>query len=219
MGFMGGIGNVFKSIGSGIKSIGGAALRAVAPQATNLLKNIVGSGFDAFKGMATKLVGNLTGPIGSLAQKYLTPLLGKGIDALKGMSTSAIESLIKKLTDTVAARQVPGAAPGAGDVTVPALGTPERASSTHAATAAVDAAVATASNSRIGPAGQGAEDQFANAAAGLHEPVVPGEGATEGQMVKYQAAMQKYSRMMDMYSKMIQAQHDMKKGIIANFRV
>jgi hypothetical protein len=224
------LGSVFKSIGSGIKSLGQTALRAVAPAATNLLKGIVGSGFDAFKGVATKLVGNLPGPLGTLASKYLAPLLGKGIDALKGMSQGAIESLVKKLVDTVAPRQVPGA-PAGTNVTLPAAGTPERAAGAAAATAAVNNTIAEVSG-RAAPSGANFEDALANGAAGaeakahnksgtgsLDKTAEQLDNMSEGEMIKYQEQMQKHARLMDMYSKLIQAQNDMKKGIIANFRV
>ena len=215
MGFMN-IGSVFKSIGSGIKSIGSAALKSIAPAATNLLKGIVGSGFDAFKGVATKLVGSLPGPLGALATKYLAPLLGKGIDALKGMSQGAIENLVKKLVGSTTPREVPGAPAGSPKVTLPAQGTAERASGAAAATAEVaKAAGASGEGKFFGTGGFGS--------GALNIPSEPqmqdfGDLSKPENLFKAQTAMQRYSQTMSMLTSLAQMKHDTAKGVIQNFR-
>jgi hypothetical protein len=92
MGFLGKIG---QSIMSAVKPLAMQAIKAVAPKAIDMLKNIVGSGFDKLASSAMNLVGRLPGPFGSLAQK----LLGSAIPGLKGMAEGGIEKLLKGLLE------------------------------------------------------------------------------------------------------------------------
>jgi len=213
MGFIS-LGSIGKSIFNGIKSVGGEVLKAVAPKAADLLKNIVGSGFDAVKGMASNFVNSLPlpSPLKALGEK----LLGKGADFLKGLAGKGIDTLFEKV-GLPTSKPVAGAPAGTA-VTTPGLGTVDRAGSAAAATAAANDVISQVTG-KPAPSTGSIEDDLANRAAGLKEPTMPPEGASEGEMAKYQAALQKYSRMMDMYTKLIQANHDMKKNIIANFRV
>lgn len=213
MGFIS-IGNVFKSITSGLGDIAKTALQAVAPAATKLLQGIVGDGFDALKTAGQSLVGNLPF-VGGLASK----LLGMGVDKLKSLSQGGLEKLIQSLVEKVAPRNVPGTT---GSVTLPAAGTAAREAGAAAATAATSGVISSTTGTAA-PSGNGYEDQLAAGAAGAKEPTqytaAQLDAMTEGEMIKYQEEMQKHARLMDMYSKLIQAQNDMKKGIIANFRV
>ena len=217
MGFIGNIGKVFSSIGNGIKSIAGPILKAVAPMATDLLKNIVGSGFDALKGAAGNFLNSLglPSPLKDLAQK----LLGKGADALKGLAGGGIEALIKRLVEQLTNRPVAGAPPGTTVTPPPIGGTPGAGTSGRTDGAAAAQAAFNQATGRPDGSGGSVEDRLLAGASALVEPKEPGANASELDLQKYQNALQKYSRMMDMYSKLMQAQHDMKKGIIANFRV
>ena len=218
---MGFIGKIVSGITSSLGNIAKTALKAVAPKVTDLLKNIVGSGFDGLKGMAQKLVGNLPGPFGKIAEG----LVGKGFDFLKGLSQDALGKALQGLLSKVLPQEVPGA-PGV-TVNTPAMGTAagaaQRAQGAHAATGAVDSTIQQTTGTRPAPAGNTYEDQLAAGAAGAKEPehktAAQLDKMTEGEMIAYQEQMQKHARLMDMYSKLIQAQNDMKKGIIANFRV
>jgi hypothetical protein len=68
-------------------------------------------------------------------------------------------------------------------------------------------------------AGGSTEDQIAQQIARLQEPALPAEGASPAQLADYQQKLQRYSRTMDMLTKIQEALHEMKKNIIANFRV
>lgn len=211
---MGLLSSVARFVGSNIiKPLATSAIQAIAPKAVDLLKNVVGTGFDVLKFGATKVLPfALPGPLG-LAAKLLAPLVGKGIDALKGLSQQGVENLVRSLVEKIAPRQVPGMPQGYPQVTLPPFS--DRATNVGASTAAMNTGIQAA----FPGAGGDVESSLANAAAGLKEPAFPGNNASEGQMLQYQTALQKYARLMDMYSKIIQAHHDMKKGIIANFRV
>jgi hypothetical protein len=187
------------------------AIRAVAPAATNLLKNIVGSGFDVAKYAAPFAVSALLpGPLGALAGSLLGPLMGKGIDALKNMALGNVADVTRQITSQPQQRPVTGST--VSDIVLPALGQVAQ----NFGASSIGSAIGGAIGNFFGAS---AEDQLANAAGNLREPSFPGANASEGELLKYQTELQKYARLMDMYSKIIQAHHDMKKGIIANFRV
>jgi hypothetical protein len=111
-----------------------------------------------------------------------------------------------------------------------ANGTPAPTTTAPATTTTAPATSSTTSAATAAPGipvpGQSYEDQLATAASNASDPANFHEATeaelnnmTEGQMIAYQAKMQKHARLMDMYSKLLQAQNDMKKGIIGNFRV
>jgi hypothetical protein len=121
----------------------------------------------------------------------------------------------------------PGAAPSPGAPVSPSsLVSP--ASANPSAPAASPSPALAPSSSPSGSAASPAlrnmsyEDSLVAGANALVSPEVGPEALnkmTEGQMIAYQAKMQAHARLVDMYSKLLQAQNDMKKGIIANFRV
>ena len=67
--------------------------------------------------------------------------------------------------------------------------------------------------------GKDSEAQIAERLASLKEPEPPPQGASQEELTRYQQKLQQYARMYDMLTKIQQAFHDMKKGIISNFRV
>jgi len=217
MSLLGSIGNfAFRNL---VAPIAQSAIRAVAPGATDLLKSVLGTGFDIAKfGARVALPLMLPGPIGMLAGLLLGPTVGKGFDALKNMTTNGIENFVRQVVSQPQDRELYNS-PYGNQITLPPLS--QTAQSWGASTASGGGLMESIGNgiSNFFGSGGGAEDQIANMAGNLTEPPVPGKDASEGEMLKYQAALQKYARLMDMYSKIIQAHHDMKKGIIANFRV
>jgi hypothetical protein len=214
MGFIS-IGNVFKGITSGLGSIAKTALQAVAPKVTDMLKGIVGDLFSQGTKALQGVVSNLPGPLGDIASK----LVGKGGDALSKLGQDALGKLIEGLVNKIAPRDVAGA-PAGTQTTTPSVATAAGTAARSAATSAATAALQTvAPQSPVNTSGLSSEDAAANQAAALKEPARPPDGASEGEMIKYQEQLQKYARMMDMLSKIIQAKNDMQKGIISNFRV
>jgi hypothetical protein len=212
---MGFIGNV---VGAGFRAlvapIAQSAIRAIAPGATDLLKKIVGTGFDVVKFAAPFAVqGILPGPLGMIAGALLGPVMGKGVDALKNLTTNGIENFVRQVVGQPQDRELVGS-PTGNNITLPSLGQV----ATNYAASSIGTSLANTVSNFLGGGGD-VESQLANAAQGLREPSFPGANASEGDLLKYQADLQKYARLMDMYSKIIQAHHDMKKGIIANFRV
>jgi hypothetical protein len=211
MSILGAIGGVaFRAL---VAPIAQSAIRAIAPGATNLLQKIVGTGFDLVKFAAPfALQAILPGPLGFLAQSLLSPLIGKGVDALKGMSQQGIQNFVQQIVGQPHERPLDGSTAGTSIVRPPMYET-----ATNYGASSVGETLGNAVSNFFG--GGSSEADMANRASAMREPTQPPEGASEGDMIKYQAALQKYARMMDMYSKIIQAHHDMKKGIIANFRV
>lgn len=204
-------GSLFRAL---VAPIAQSAIRAIAPGATDLLKKIVGTGFDVAKFAAPfALQAVLPGPLGFLAQALLTPLIGKGVDALKNLSQQGIQNFVQQVVGQPTERPLQGSSWGSSIVRPPLAETAQ-----NWGASSVGSSLAEGVSNFFGFGGS-SEDAIANRAQGLREPATPPEGASEGDMLKYQAALQKYARLMDMYSKIIQAHHDMKKGIIANFRV
>lgn len=196
-----------------IPPIAQSALRAVAPAATSLLQKVVGTGFDVVKFAAPfALQAILPGPLGFLAQSLLSPLIGKGVDALKGMSQQGIQNFVQQIVGQPHDRPLVGSDSGTSIVRPPLYETAQ-----NWGASSVGSSLGETVSNWFG--GGDTESQLANRAQGLREPPFPGAGASEGDLLKYQTELQRYARLMDMYSKIIQAHHDMKKGIIANFRV
>ena len=103
MGFIGSIGNAFKGIGNIVKPLAQAAIKGIAPAATNMLKSIVGSGFDGVLKAAQGYVSRLPF-IGDLASK----LLGQGAEALKGMAFGGIDKLVGDLVNKLTPQTING---------------------------------------------------------------------------------------------------------------
>ncbi len=216
MGFS--IGSVFKSVTSVIKPIAQAAIRAAAPAATNLLKSIVGSGFDGIKNLAGNwLKTALPGPLGSLASK----LLGKGADALKGLAQGGVEKLLQQLVNKLAPRQLGGGQ----NVTPPTISDRGTPAATSSMTSAATAAAATATGASSASGNTQVDKLFQDAARGPASDLEAKAKAMgvdtnsqEFKMLKFQEELQRQSRMMNMLSQIMQAHHDMQKQIIGNFR-
>ncbi len=135
MGFIGSIGNAFKGIGNIVKPLAQAAIQGIAPAATNMLKSIVGSGFDGILKAAQGYVSRLPF-IGDLASK----LLGQGAEQLKGMAFGGIDKLVGQLVNQLSPQTINGQT-----VTTPTLanrGGTAVSQTSHAATAALTAASA-----------------------------------------------------------------------------
>jgi len=209
MGFS--IGNVFGSVVKALKPIATAALQAASGPAINLLKNIVGSGFDGVKNFATTGIASaLPGPLGALASK----LLGSGIDKLKNLATGGLEKGLTALVNKFFPRQVDGQ-----NVTTPTL--PGRAG----ALTTTQSAVAASANA-VG--GNTWDSQMAGTVPGTPDSKqlikdlkakYPGLKDEDAAMMAAQEQMQAYQRMIMTITSIIQAKHEASKAIIQNFRV
>lgn len=221
------LGKVFGGVVKALKPIATAALQAASGPAVNLLKNVVGSGFDGIKGAATQLAGRLPF-VGGLASK----LLGQGIDKLKGLAQDGIEKFVKGLVDKIAPRELPGAAPGT-TVTTPPLA--DRAANigrevgaiTNAATGIVNGTGATGSASasggsvidqasstfkgNLGEFSSVEKDMLAQAKA---------NGASDGQikMMELQFKMQHLQEIMSAISNVMKKQNEIAMAVIGNLR-
>jgi hypothetical protein len=205
------VGSAFRNL---IPPLAQSAIRAIAPAATSLLNSIVGTGFTAAKyALPFAIATALPGPLGILAGTLLAPLIGKGADALKNFTQNGIRDFVGQVVGAPHEREVVGSSQ-TGSVVRDTLATVAQ----NYGRSSVGETLGNAVSNFFGMGGS-SEDSIANRASMMREPATPPEGASEGEMLKYQAALQKYARLMDMYSKIIQAHHDMKKGIIANFRV
>jgi hypothetical protein len=217
MGFLGGISNIVSQGFKTLAPIAKIAMKAIQPAVTEKLQSLVSGFIDGgSKALGTAAKGLLGPLVGGLAEK----LLGKGAEALKGLTDKGISALLEKLMG--ASRQVPGAPAGTPEVTLPQIGTQERASGVAAATAAATTAIANASgntgNVNIANRGGGTiEDKAAAALGALTEPPFPGKDATEAELAQFQKDLGKYNRMYEMMSKIMANSHEMKKNVIGNF--
>lgn len=206
------IGSILKSV---VKTVAPAIFKAVAPAVSQTLASIADKFIGGAGGLIKGLVSGLPSPIASLLSK----LIDKGVTAGQDLvSPKAIQDLLARLTGMP--REVAGAPAGTPPVTLPQIGSPERASGVAAATAAGTAAIAAAGrgagNVSIGSGGQTMEDGALAALGGLTEPKVPGKDATEQELAQFQKDMGKYNRMYEMMSKIMANSHEMKKSIIGN---
>lgn len=218
------LGKVFGGVVKALKPIATAALQAASGPAVNLLKNVVGSGFDGIKGAVTQLAGRLPF-IGGLASK----LLGQGIDKLKGMAQGGIEKFVQDLVGKLAPRQLPGA-PAGTNVTPPPLADRaanigrEVGSITNAATGIINAAGSSASGggsvigqassvfkSNLGEFSSVEKDMLAQAKA---------NGASDGQvkMMELQFKMQHLQEIMSAISNVMKKQNEIQMAIVGNLR-
>lgn len=215
---MGGIGKIAGGI---IKQVAPKVLQAVAPAATKLLKGItdgfVNKGADFLKTTLGKL--NLPNPISSLAGK----LIGKGADMLKNLGGGLIEKGLSKLTEMITKRF----APGAGNVSVPGLATPERQAAIAANTPATSSSSSAASgpNPTANTSGGGSGAPAGASSAPNTPPSMPTNWEDKDQVERYQRGMQAYQAAMQgmqayftMMSNIIKSQGDTAKQIIGNFR-
>lgn len=235
MGFLGGIG---KAIGGIVKQVAPSIIKAVAPAATKLLQGIVGDTFKAGGALLNKLAGNLPGPLAGLAQK----LLGKFMPKLQQMANGGVESLIKKLAESITKRF----APGVGNVSIPGTNTqprldaiannpatppaPSTGSSGSAATGSSSSAATTSGNSVATGSSSGAATSSAGVTAGAagdydKPPAMPGTGASVQDWEKYQAHMAEFTRRMNAMqnhwqaiTNIVKSNADTQKAILSNLR-
>lgn len=212
MGFS--IGNVFGSVVKALKPIAMTALKAASGPAINLLKNIVGSGFDGVKNFATTgLASALPGPIGQLAGS----LLGKGIDKLKDLATGGLEKGLQALVN----KYLPTTLENGTNVTptnLPGRGTTEAVST---ATSAINTAAnqVTGGNWNTAVSDAGAAGRTPSASDLQKKYEAEGLKPEDAALLAKQEAMQAYQRLVMMMTSIMQAKHEASKAIIQNFRV
>lgn len=220
MGFIGKIGG---SIIKMVKPLAQTAIKAIAPQAAGLLKNITGDIFSKGKDFLTKALSasGLPSPLKSLAQK----LLGKAFPALQKLANGAIDKLLQKLVGSPAPRTTRDGV----SVTPPtvqdrggslAANTPAAASTTSAATAA-----STGGTTSSAPASQGQATQSGFGWSGgapspvgrdMSDPNVAAKFQEE--MMKYQQAMTNMQNFYQMMSAVFKSNADTTKNLIQNIR-
>ncbi|MBS1149699.1 MAG: hypothetical protein H6Q89_1397 [Myxococcaceae bacterium] len=212
MGFS--IGNIFKSV---VSTVAPAIFKAVAPAVSKTLAGIADKFIGGAGSLVKGLVSGLPSPIASLFNK----LIDKGVAAGQDLaSPKNIQDLLARLTGMP--REVAGAPAGTPPVTLPQIGSPERAAGQAAATAAGTAAIAQATasaggNTNIRGSGSTIEDKAAARLGELTEPPFPGKDATEAELAQFQKDLGKYNRMYEMMSKIMANSHEMKKALIGNF--
>lgn len=220
---MGGIGKI---AGGFIKQVAPSILKAVAPAATKLLGKItdgfISKGADFLKTTLGKL------PLPSPLKSLLGSLIGKGADKLKELGGGLIEKGLAKITELVTNRF----APGAGNVAVPGMATPERqaaiaannpaaASSSAAATTGSSSAAATPSASGVSNPGG------TSGASGMSDTMPQFTGNPESfadqqahnkKMFAYQQGMSMMQQFWTQLSNIQKGNDDVKKGIAQNYR-
>jgi hypothetical protein len=208
------IGSVFGSVVKALKPIAMSALQAASGPAINLLKNVVGSGFDGVKtAVQLGVSGALPGPLGDLAAK----LLGKGVDALKNLATGGLEKGLQALVNKYLPRPLENGT-NVTPTNLPGRGTTEAVASTSSA---VNAAASTVT-------GGGWNGEASSAAASGRTPSVEdlkakyiseGIKPEDAALMARQEQMQAYQRLIMMMTAIIQAKHEASKAVIQNFRV
>ncbi len=227
---MGFIGKVIGGAVKFIKPLAQTAIKAIAPQAAGLLKNITGDLFTKGKDFLTKALGasSLPSPLKSLAQK----LLGKGFDALSKLAQGGIDKLLQKIVGSPAPRTTAD-----GVTTTPpriqdradSLGanTPATGSSSSAATAGAGgtASASNAASASSAPASQGQATQSGFGWSGgapspvgrdMSDPNVAAKFQEE--MMKYQQAMTNMQNFYQMMSAVFKSNADTTKNLIQNIR-
>lgn len=224
MGFIGKIGG---SIIKMVKPLAQTAIKAIAPQAAGLLKNIAGDLFTKGKDFLTKALSasGLPSPLKSLGQK----LLGKGFEALQKLANGAIDKLLQKIVGSPAPRTTSDGV----SVTTPAIqdragsiaaNTPAAASSSAAATAGTGSSSAPAPSGSFGTAGTGGTPSFSGTTS-MPDPKSFGDLKDVNNQARFQQAMQEYQtnmNMMQMYwqtvSNVMKSMSDTLKAIGSNTR-
>jgi len=200
------IGNVFKSV---ISTVAPAIFKAVAPMVSEKLASIadsfIGGAGNALKG----LVGNLPGPLASLAQG----LIDKGVGAAQDfVSPQSIQALLARITG------MPQTIPGTNGqtATLPSITAPGRATAGSAATAtALNNAGATAATGSVARPTQGdVADTAIRMIGQLEEPALPGPDATPQDLAKYEKATKKYDRALELYTTAIKKRDELQMSII-----
>lgn len=219
-----------KVLGSAIKFVkplAQTAIKAIAPQAAGLLKNITGDIFSKGKDFLTKALSasGLPSPLKSLGQK----LLGKGFEALQKLAGGAIDKLLQKIVGSPAPRttadgvtvNTPPIAARADSI---AANTPAAASSSAAATAGTGSSSAPAPSGNFGTAGTGGTPSFSGTTS-MPDPKSFGDLKDVNNQARFQQAMQEYQtnmNMMQMYwqtvSNVMKSMSDTLKAIGANTR-
>jgi hypothetical protein len=216
MGFVGSLGNVFKSVGSIVKPLAQAAIKGIAPAATNMLKNIVGSGFDGVLKAAQGYVSRLPF-IGDLASK----LLGKGAESLKGMAFGGIDKLVGQLVNKLTPQTISGQT-----VTTPTLANRGGAAVSHTSSAAT-AALTQATQASGGAFPAAIRDSLTAATApGLSKQQqgmidqLKASGADDKQIAQMQVQMQmdNMKQMMEMFSNIAKTMAGISSTIVGNIR-
>lgn len=216
---MGGIGKIAGGI---IKQVAPAVIKAVAPAATSILSKItdgfVSKGADFLKGALSKLP--LPSPLQGLAEK----LIGKGADMLKQLGGGLIEKGLSKLTELVTNRL----APGAGNVAVPGMATPERQAAIANNSPATGSSSAAATGSTSGTSSAGITNPSGPAQASGFPDTMPqftgnpesyaDQQAHNKKMFAYQQAMSMMQQFWTQMSNIQKGNDDVKKGIAQNYR-
>ncbi len=205
------IGSIFKNV---ISTVGPALFKAIAPEVSKTLASIADKFIGGAGALAKGLFSGLPSPLAGL----LNRLIDRGVTAGQDLaSPKNVQDFLARLMGMP--REVAGAPAGTPPVTLPQIGSPERASGQAAATAAGEAAIAQAragSNVNIRNSGSTIEDRAASALGDLTEPPFPGKNATEAELAQFQKDLGKYNRMYEMMSKIMANSHEMKKSIIGN---
>jgi hypothetical protein len=207
-----------------IKQVAPSIIKAVAPAATKLLGKItdgfVSKGADFLKTALGKL--SLPSPLTSL----LGGLIGKGAEKLKELGGGLIEKGLAKLTELVTTRF----APGAGNVSVPGMASPERGAALAANNpSAAPSAPSTGSSSSAATAntsgGGISGGPTGSSSAPNTPPDMPTNWEDRAQVEKYQRGMQAFQAAMQgmqayftMMSNIIKSQGDTAKQVIGNLR-
>lgn len=211
----GAIKSVVSSVTSGLGNIGASIIKSVAPKAIDMLKNIVGSGFDSLANVAKGLVSKLplVGPLAS-------GLIDKLAPGLKNLATGGVESLLTKLANSITERLAPGTNQ---NVSLPDLVSrlPQILQQT---TAAATSAATTASSGSAASIGSGASLNYSSGYTG-GMPEVPKDMDKPEVAAAYQQKWQSYQNAMNLVHEMGQkisdlekSRHDAMQGLIMNLK-
>lgn len=189
---------ILKSVTSKIAPI---LIKAVAPEASKLLKKVVGDVFAAGSKILNDVTSKLPSPLRSLAKNLLSSFLPK----LEDKSEAGIEKLINSLAKQATERF----ATGVGNITLPALQNRTSAMSTE--------------TSSLSSAATGASS--GSSSASDLPPKFPSNPNDIGAMNKFNADMQAYQQRLSamqnywqMMSNILKSNSDTQKAMIANLR-
>ena len=214
----GAIKSVVSSVTSGLGNIGASIIKSVAPKAIDMLKNIVGSGFDSLANVAKGLVSKLplVGPLAS-------GLIDKLAPGLKNMATNGVESLLSKLANSITERLAPGTNQ---NVSLPDLVSrlPQILQQTTAAATSAASSAATSSSGSAASIGSGASLNYSSGYSG-GMPEVPKDMDKPEVAAAYQQKWQSYQNAMNLVHEMGQkisdlekSRHDAMQGLIMNLK-
>jgi hypothetical protein len=216
MGFLGGIAN---SVVRMVKPLAHTAIQAIAPQATQMLKGVIGDLFTAGKGALNTFLAlsPLPSPLKSLAQK----LLGQGFDKLKGLAEGALDKAIAQLVQSLAPRPIRGT-----NVTAILPRIPERINTAAANTPTASSAGAATGSGTVSGGSSGTQGTQGSWgwSGGPPDPSKfdmkdPNQAAAfQSQMLQYQQAMNNISTFFTALSNAYKAMSDTQKGIASNLR-